>query len=376
MSQHFLIVAGDPSGDLLAANLIQAMKKLQSNISVTALGGKHLKQCSERFLVDLVSQYAVGFWISPKKIFFFKEVLEKIVKKELEHHSIDSIILVDFYGFNRHVASLAARYKKPVYYYVCPQFWASRPGRLNFIKSFVRRFLVLFPFEEDFYKARGLSATFVGHPLLDPILNIHYNGSQKNHVEPLIGLLPGSRPDEVRRHMPVMLEVCERIVKDWPGARFILFAAPDLNTEIYSEVLGPGARLPFFLEIVRDENYTWRSQLDVAVTASGLEALESALLGIPMAVIYKMPWVTYLVARAIVTIPHIAIPNILAGRLLVPEFIQHKAKAGPIAETLKKWLKDPKERERIKQRLIQLREGFGQPGASERAAKAILEAAA
>jgi len=375
--QHFLVVAGDPSGDLLAANLVRAMKKINPDIEVTALGGKHLKACSERFLVDLVSQYAGGFWIPLKKILFFKNVLKNTIRPELAQGHIDRVILVDFYGFNRHVAGIAARYGKPVYYYACPQFWASRPGRLNRIKSYVKRFLVLFPFEVDYYKSRGLSATFVGHPLLDPILAIHTssNGTQR-HMEPLVGLIPGSRPDEVRRHLPVMMSVCDQIHKDWPGARFILFAAPGLDPAIYSEILKPGTHLPYLLEIVRDEDYRWRSQLDMAMTASGLETLESALLGIPMAVMYKMPWVTYCIAKAIVTIPDVAIPNILAGRRVVPEFIQHKAQAGPIAEILKGWLKNPAERELVKKNLLQLREGFGEPGASERAARVVLEVAA
>jgi lipid-A-disaccharide synthase len=373
--KRYLIVAGDPSGDLLAANLVRAMKKLDPRVHITALGGKHLKAGSERFLVDLVAQYAGGFWIPLKKILFLRRVLKEVVAPELAGPSIDEVILVDFYGFNRHVAELARQHGKPVHYYVCPQFWASRPGRLDRIKSAVREFLVLFPFEVEFYKAKGLSATFVGHPLLDPILATTANGRGPRHVEPLIGLLPGSRPHEIKKHLPVMLGVCDRMHASFPGARFILFTPSDLNPEAYSEILAPDKRRPYFLEIVKDEDYSWRSQLDVAVTSSGLETLENALLGVPMVVIYKMHWINYLVARSVITVRHIAIPNILAGRVIVPELIQHSAQSEPIAEILKQWLKNPAEHDKIKHELLALREKFGSPGASERAARVILKAA-
>ena len=376
MSKRYLIVAGDPSGDLLAAGLVQAMKKIDPGVRISALGGKHLKACSDRFLMDLVAQYASGFWIPLKQILFLRRTLKDVVAPELSARgAVDEVILVDFYGFNRHVAELAREHGKPVHYYVCPQFWASRPGRLQKIRDCVRDFLVLFPFETEFYKKCGLSATFVGHPLLDPILETSTNGNKPRHVEPLIGLLPGSRPYEVKKHLPVMLGACDRVHASFPGARFIFFAAPGLNPEVYAHILKPAERRPYFLEVVKDENYQWRSQLDAAITSSGLETLENALLGIPMVVIYKMHWITYLVARSVITVRNIAIPNLLAGREVVPELIQHAAQAGPIAQILEGWLKNPSEKERIRQELLSLRKQFGNPGASERAARVILAAA-
>jgi lipid-A-disaccharide synthase len=274
------IVAGDPSGDIIAAQLIESMKKLRSDLFVVGVGGENIQRVSNRFLENIVKQNAVGLTIALQKISYFKHVLNDIIKPEFEKNPPDIVITVDFYGFNGRVAGLAKQMGFPVYYYVSPQFWASRPWRAEKLRSVVDMFLCLFPFELDFYKKRSLPAQFVGHPILDRIPEIDERNLRPPRVEALIGLLPGSRIDEIKRHLPIMADACDLIRKNNPGTRFVLFTVPNINKDLYKSILTP-RKSDLLIEMVQDESYVWRSQIDMAITASGMETLENTLLGIP-----------------------------------------------------------------------------------------------
>lgn len=369
--RRILITAGDPSGDIIAAHLVVSLKKLDPNLFVVGLGGDKLERVSDRFLGNIVKQHALGFFISPKKILFFRDILNKVIVPELRDNPADAVIPVDFYGFNSRVAKAAKKMGLNVFYYASPQFWASRPGRAESLRSIVDMFLCLFPFEVDFYKKKNLPAQFVGHPILDFIPRMPELPVM--HVEPIVGLLPGSRPDEIRRHLPIMTLACEKIAKDVPGTRFLLFMVPHVSKEFYHKILNRVKPAHCLIELIQDEDYKWRSQLDMSISASGMETLENALLGIPMVVIYKTNWVTYLVARMLIQIPHIAMPNLLAGREIVPEFIQTAATPGNIYKPMISWIKNPQLRKNLRKELLALREKFGGDGASDRAARVILD---
>ncbi len=369
--KRVLIVAGDPSGDLIAAQLVASMKSLQPGLEVVGVGGRRLQAVSDRFLANIVERHALGFAITPGQIRYFRSVLHDIIEPELRDHPPDAVIPVDFYGFNSHVARTAKKRRHRIFYYASPQFWASRPWRAETLRPFVDMFLCLFPFEVDFYKKRGLPATFVGHPILDAIPKPDPNLRPK--VESMIGLLPGSRPEEVRRHLPIMAKACDLIATAVPRTRFLLFTVPHIDRNLYQRAFGVGQPSKCLIELVQDEDYAWRSQLDLSISASGMETLENALLGVPMVVMYKTNWFTYAVARALIRIKHLAMPNLLAGKELVPEFIQHRATARNIAGPMIRWLNNPEERRILRGQLLDLREQFGDQGASERAARVILE---
>lgn len=371
--KRFLIVAGDPSGDLVASKLVASLKKLNPDSFVVGIGGSHLRRVSDQFLENIVSQHALGFAISFKKICYFKNILNDIISAELKKNPSTVVIPVDFYGFNYRVAKFAKELGHQVFYYVSPQFWASRPGRANRLKPYVDLFLCLFPFEIDFYNARNLPATFVGHPILDSLPNISIQDEKILHVEGLVGLLPGSRPDEIRRHLPIMVDACEKISAQCPGTRYLLFTVPHVHADFYLDIIKISSRKRIFIELIQDEGYMWRAQLDAAITASGMETLENTLLGIPMVVMYKTNWLTYVIARCLIKIPYVGMPNVLANKQLVPELIQHNAQAKKIAQPIIDWLKNPKLRLALRQDLLVLKEKFGSDGASDRAAKAILE---
>lgn len=370
--KKILIVAGDPSGDLIASKLVIAMRRLQPDLQVTGVGGANLKKVCDRFLADIVGQHALGFAISPRTIFHFRKVLNEIIAPEIRNNQPDAVIPVDFYGFNSRVAKLAKSLNRKVFYYVSPQFWASRPGRAQRLQPFVDLFLCLFPFEIDFYRKKNIPAQFVGHPLVDAIPEI-LSGDHRQRVESNIGLLPGSRPDEIRRHLPVMRDACRLIKKEHPSCRFILFTVPHVDRDLYKDILVRDQEEPLLVDMVQDENYQWRSQLDLAITASGMETFENTLLGIPMVVMYKMNWFTFLLARMVISTPYVALPNVLSKAQLVPELIQGRATPSALAKPIVQWLANPQERLRVRAELLSLRNLFGQSGAVDRAARTILE---
>lgn len=369
--KNILIVAGDPSGDIIASHLVASLKKLSPGLNVTGVGGHHLKKASDRFLENIVSQHALGFAISPKKILFFRRILNHVIIPELNSNPPDAVIPVDFYGFNSLVARAAKNRGHRVFYYATPQFWASRPGRADRLRPYVDLFLCLFPFETDFYRKKDMPAQFVGHPILDFIPTMP--AEKPARIEPVIGLLPGSRPEEIRRHLPIMTEACKKIASQVKGVRFLLFTVPHVSRDYYHQILNNVNPSECLIELIQDEAYQWRSQLDLAMTASGMETLENALLGIPMVVMYKTNWPTYFIAKAMICIPYLAMPNLLAGRQIVPEYVQGKATAQNIATPLLEWIRNPQKRNEIRRELLALRAKFGELGASDRAARAILD---
>jgi lipid-A-disaccharide synthase len=289
----------------------------------------------------------------------------------LTNNTPDVVIPVDFYGFNWRVAALAKKAGARVYYYASPQFWASRSYRAEKLRPYVDSFLCLFPFEMEFYRQRNIPAEFVSHPLFDSLPPVNPDPPMK--VEPIVGLLPGSRPKEIARHLPMMVNACDRISTAVPGTRFILFTVPHVPRETYNALISEAKPSRALIELIQDENYTWRSQIDLAISASGMETLENALLGIPMVIMYRTNFVTYWVARSLIQIPHIGMPNLLAGKKIVPEFIQGAATVKNISEPIIEWIKNPPERRRLRAELLGLRALFGSNGASERAARVILE---
>lgn len=369
----FFFVAGDPSGDERAAEVARALKVRAPESRIIALGGAGLRSVADRFLYDLVGESVMGFWEPLKKVPRFWRILNTVVRPALREEAA-VVVPTDFYGFNHHVASAAKAEGRRVFYYISPQVWASRPGRIDVLKKAVDRMLVIFPFEEALYRARGVPATFVGHPLIDALPPVDPDAPLK--VEPTVGLLPGSRPGEVRRLLPVMLEAAERLTAGRPGLRFVLFAAANLPNAFYDDLLAAAPRRNVFLEVVRDETYRWRRALDAALACSGTATLENALLGVPTVVAYKTSWPTYLLARMIVRVGHIAMPNILAGRAVMPERIQNQATPAGLAAALAPYVDDPTLRRAVRRELVQLRSLLGGGGAAARAAQALLEAAA
>lgn len=364
---NILVVAGDPSGDVHGANLVRELRTAAPGVHVAALGGRHLREASDEFLFDLASLGLTGF-IDPLAQFFLIQRLLRVLGRHMDRHRPDLVVTIDFYGFNHQVLGLARHRGLKAFYYISPQVWASRAYRILRLKRLVERMLLIFPFEVELYERAGVPCTFVGHPLLDLLPEARPRDGRPDR--PLrIGLLPGSRPAVVNRHLPVYLEALALLRREFPAAEGTLFASSNLPDEVLAPHLkrahGTGP-----VRIVRETDYAERSGLDFALTTSGTATLENALLGVPMVVAYRTNWPTYLIAKAIAKVRHVAMANILAGRELVPELLQSACTAEAVAAKALGLLKDPG-LDRLRAELVALRGALGGPGASRRAAELL-----
>jgi len=392
MVKKMFIVAGDPSGDLHAANLVNALKEMSSQIEIYGLGGERMERAGVRLLDKLTELAIVGFSEAINNILALHQIYKK-TEEFLRKEKPDIIVLIDYPGFNLRLAGLAKRLKIPLIYYIGPQIWAWRRGRIKDIAELVSKMLVIFPFEEETYRKAGVDVSFVGHPLLDTIQPT--KGKEEvcrkyglDPDSPIIGLMPGSRKQEIERLLSVMLEASRRIAEN-RKVQFVLPLAGNIPMSYIRERMTEFEKdrlnrtklsknqkeeaFPFPILVVRDEDYNIRKTMTLALVASGTATLENACLGIPMIIIYKVSLFSYLLARLLIRIPIIGLANIVAGKRVVPEFIQRKARPETIAKVVCDWLSNPALMQDIKKELERVKERLGTPGASKRVAKIIFE---
>ncbi|OGR72134.1 MAG: lipid-A-disaccharide synthase [Elusimicrobia bacterium GWC2_63_65] len=371
-NKNILVVAGDPSGDLHAASLIKSLRAKDPELSVTAMGGVRMQEVSNRFLYNLVSVGAVGF-AEPFKHFLLWFKLIKLLRRYMEEKRPACVIAVDFYGFNHQVLGLAAHRKIPAFYYISPQVWASRAGRAAKIAKLTREIFVIFPFEADLYKKVKGNATFVGHPLLDLMPEPQARQFPSEDGVLKIGILPGSRKSEISRHLPLFVKAFYRIKEQHPKARAYLFAVPEFPDENIVPALEAVEKYwSKDIEIVREKDYKERARLDFAFTCSGTATLENGLLGVPMAVAYRMSKFTYQIAKRVVKTPYISLVNILLKKPAVKELIQENATVDNLAQEAFAYINNPPRMQAARKELIGLRAMLGDRGAAERAANRIL----
>lgn len=368
-AKEILIVAGDVSGDVHAANLIKEFKALDKNIVITSIGGERMKAASDNFLYDMVSKGATGFVEPFKKIPQFLDVL-KTIKNYMAQKRPACVITVDFYGFNRRVLGVAKEQNIPAYYYVCPQVWASRKYRAKAIVKLAKKMFVIFPFEKKIYTDLGGDALFLGHPLMDTVpLPKNKTYTEDKQREWKIGYLPGSRPAELAKHTLMFWQSFLEIKKEYPNAKAYLYAVDEVSDQKLAGLLG--GSIPQDLNIVRESNFAVRSEMDFVVVCSGTATLENALLGIPMLVVYKTSWITYHIAKMIIQVPYISLVNILSNAPVVKEFIQKEANSKDIAKEVCSVLGSGEKYKAMRAKLLQIREDLGQPGVAKRSAKII-----
>jgi len=374
-SKRIFIIAGENSGDLHGSNLVKAIRKMDSSIEFKGLGGPQLASAGVTLMMNIVEDFAIiGFWEILKNLSKFKKLFKSVVD-ELKNGNYSGIILIDYPEFNLKVAREANKLGIPIIYYVSPQIWAWRRGRRKEIAKIVSKMLVVLPFEVKHYEGTGLDIEYVGHPLLDVIKltmtkDVVCKKFDLDSNKLIIGLLPGSRKGEVERILPIMIATAELIKQKIPDVQFVLPRASTISQDLIQLHL---QNTSLNIKVVNEFRYNVRSILDFALVASGTATLESAFLKTPMIVIYKVSLLTWLIAKNLVTLPYIGLVNILAGDLIVPEFIQNDAKPTAIAKRVLKILNDPEELENIKFELAKVREKIGEPGASMNAARAVLE---
>jgi len=370
--KNIFIVCGEPSGDLLAANLVSAIKKLNPEIKFSGIGGEQLAQTGAEIFCSINELSVMGFFDVLKKLPRFLK-LKKLILKQINTHKPDCLILVDFSGFNLRLAA-AINKRIPVIYYVSPQVWASRESRINSIKKFISMMVVLFKFEEEFYRKRQIQATWVGHPLIDLVKPASEKQDFLNcfGIDPtkkIVALLPGSRKQEVRLILPLMLKAAQYINKVFGETQFIIAKSPNLDTQIYQNIC---KNLALDLRIIDNRTYDCLNFAQASMVCSGTATLEASIVQKPFVIVYKTNLLNYLLYRPQIKIPYIGMVNIVAGGKIVPEFIQFSARPELIAKSIIELLSNPLCANRMRQDLKTVKDSLGAPGAANRAAELII----
>lgn len=368
-----LVVAGEESGDIYMGRLISHLSGLLEGASFEGIGGPRMREAGATTLYDITALSSVGLASALGKMGAFTSALRDL-KSKIASGEYDAVILVDYPDFNLRIARAADAAGLPVFYYVAPQFWAWRRGRVRVARECVDMMFVVFPFEEDFYKGRGVNAQFLGHPILDELdFNIDraairvQMGIRPNEL--LLGLVPGSRRGEVTRMYPDMLSAV-RIIRANKPVKVVTMCADSMDEGFLRELAAAHGEEP---HVVRGATWETMNACDFLLCKSGTSTLQATLAGTPMMVMYKADSFSYMLAKMLSYVKWAAIPNLLADREIVPELIQWKVTPQRVAAVALTYLTDPAKREEMKGEFAKLRPGLGDVGASSRAAVAISE---
>jgi lipid-A-disaccharide synthase len=367
------IVAGESSGELYGAQLAEALKKLIPGITLFGIGGEKMEVAGVELIQRCESIAVVGFSEVISKLPQVMKAKRRLLKR-IRTKKPQAVILIDFPDFNLHLAKTIKPLNIPIFYYVSPQIWAWRRSRIQQIARLIDKMLVILPFEEEIYRQAGLPVEFVGHPLVDMVkadLN-RENFCKKYHLstaKPIISFLPGSRDKEVKKLLPSMLESIP-FINRMLDAHFILQLAEWIDQDTIDTYVNAFKKTG---TLIIGDAYNVIKNSDIVILASGTVTLETALLGTPMVVLYRLSTPTYLIARLMVKIKYISLVNLLAGEQVVTELIQHEVKGKNIASEVMKIWQNPVKRDEMKKKFSAIKSSLGDGGASDRAARIILE---
>ena len=371
---RILIVAGESSGDLHASGVVAELRRRAPDLTIEGIGGDRMRQAGVRLHAHADDLAVVGLVEVAARLPAIWRAYRSMIRY-LRDRRPDLVILVDFPDFNLRLARRAFRLGIPVVYFISPQVWAWRAGRVRSIAKYVRRLLVIFPFEESYYRERGVEALYVGHPLLDRLTSLPSMDEARRRLElegaaPVLGLLPGSRVGELTRHLPVLLRSAKQLMTERPDLRVVIAAADGLPLDLIGSYLN---RETVPARVVQGRTSEVMAASDLIVVASGTATLEAAIIGAPMVIVYRLALLSWIFGRLLIRVPYIGMVNLVAGKKVAPELIQFHATPERIADEARRLLLSAESRCRMRQELQQIRDRLGPPGALGRTADAILE---
>jgi len=370
-----MLSCGEPSGDLYAGALAAELRALDPAVRIFGMGGEHLAAAGGRLVADYqglaVTGLAEALAVLPRSLVTYRRLLAAARAERP-----DVLVVIDFPDFNFRLGAAVAALGIPIVYYIGPQVWAWRPGRLGVMKRFVDRALVIFPFEPPLYEAAGIPVTFVGHPLLELTgRGVGRERFRRRHGletgSPTVAILPGSRPNELRTILPGLVGAAARIARELPGTRFVVARAPHLDDALFAPLAG----LPAPPVVVESETDDVLVASDVVLTASGTATVQTAIHERPMVVVYRLSRLSYWLGRRFVRVPAFAMVNLVTGRKVVPELLQDEFTPEAVAAEAIRFLTEPARAARARDDLRQVRAALGGAGASRRAAEQVLSAA-
>jgi lipid-A-disaccharide synthase len=365
---RILISCGEPSGDLYAGALARELRQIKPALEIAGIGGDHLKSAGASLVADYrgiaVTGLVEALRVLPRARAMYRQIVE-----EARARKPDVFVAIDFPDFNFRVADAMRGLGIPVVYYISPQLWAWRPGRMNDMRRFAHRVLVIFPFEEAIYRQAGVPVEFVGHPLVE----LARAGGSRAEVrrslgldvdKPVVALLPGSRPNELRAILPGLVGASRLIAARVPAAQFLIARAPGLPEELFANLGGPA--------IIERRADDVLAAADVALTASGTATIQAAIHDTPMVIVYRVSSLTYAIGKPFVKVDTYGMVNLVAGRRVVPELVQGAFTPEAVAAEAVPLLTDRARAAAVRVGLADVRAKLGGPGATRRAAEAIL----
>jgi lipid-A-disaccharide synthase len=378
-SRILYFVAGEVSADNHGAALMRRLRELAGELKFVGRGGPQMREVAGKQFKNWIGEAAVlGLWEVLRKYGYFQEQFHKTLR-EIRESKPDAVVLIDYPGFNLRLARALRRQapRQKIIYYISPQVWAWNRGRIKRMAQSINLMLCIFPFEVDLYSQAGLRALFVGHPMIE---RLRHRKTAMERDRNLIGLFPGSRSREVRKIFPVMLETARELRKHNPNLRFEVAAVSEQLAQEMERLLhrhpadqAGGLEAPATIQIKVGEAAEIMQRAWTGIVSSGSATLEAAYFRLPFVLIYKVAWPTYLAARLVVNVKYLGMPNLLADKEVVPEFIQQRAKPTDIVKAVQPLIENTNARERMISEFDAIIPKLGETGASERAARAIIE---
>jgi lipid-A-disaccharide synthase len=363
-----MIVAGEASGDVYGARLVDAFRTLHPETRFFGIGGDKMRAAGMELLYHIDQTAVMGFVEVVKRYPFFREMLD-VCHQQYRQRRPDVVVLIDYPGFNLRLARKVKKAGGRVLYYISPQVWAWGKDRGEKMRGLVDHLACVFPFEKPLFDGIGIPTTYVGHPLVEILGQVDRSPFLAKHAlpddRPLLGLFPGSRVQEVQRLLPVMLAGARMIREECDCT--IAIGAAGIADELYVDAIGEMEDV----HLLRDATHGLMQHSHAAVVASGTATVETALYETPMVIVYRASWLNYQIGRRLINVNHIGMVNILAGRRIVPELLQDDVQAEYIAEYMHPYFKNPKQRADTIAQLREVKALMGEPGASMRTAELL-----
>ena len=366
-----MMIAGEASGDLHGSGVVRELKRIDASIDIYGVGGDKMKREGMTLVYHIRELGFMGF-IEVLKHLPFVKTMERTLEQIVKFKRPDVLVLIDYPGFNLRFAAIAKRYDVKIVYYISPQVWAWNKGRVKKMRGLVDKMLVIFPFEVDFYEQEKIDAEFVGHPLMEvmdsqldrPNFCKRFGIDEKRNI---IALFPGSRLQEIENIFPAMLKAA-KIVAAELDMEIAVGVAPTLEEKYFKTFFKVEG-----VHLIKGGTYELMQHAQFAFVTSGTATLETACFATPMFVVYRSSWLTYLVGRAMIRVKNIGLVNIVAGKRIVPEFIQHQANARNLADAALEFLRDPQRIAGMKSELSKRKGMLGAHGASRTVAERIVQ---
>jgi lipid-A-disaccharide synthase len=373
-SDQILIVAGEASGDLHGGHLVRALKAQHPQLQFEGVGGKHMQEAGVSTLYDISRMGGMGLFEIVNSLWHHIDIYRKL-SREIAKGKYRAAILINYPFFNLKLAKVCKQWNCPALFYISPQVWASRKGRVNTIRETVSKMYVILPFEEEIFREARVDVEYLGHPFIDIVRPqvSREEALREFGLDPaikIVGLLPGSRMSEINYLLDDMVGAARIIQKELGQCQFLLPVADSIDPELIRQRLGEN---PLGIKLLSGRNYDVMNCGDALIMASGSSTLEAGLFTVPMVIIYKVHPLTYFIAKFFTNITHFGLVNIVAGEEVVPELLNEQVTPEHIAAEALKVLKDPEQARAVKDRLQKVRESLGKPGVVARIARSMAD---